>query len=506
MAEGWSVPIYSAEAMRAAEGRALAHATEDELMDVASLAVARACMHILRERHDAAPDSQIVILAGAGNNGGDALLAGVHLVRAGAYVTAVLCADRTHQRALADFTSAGGHVLHAHDGHDVAPAVRAVQEANIVIDGIVGLGASPGLRPPADTLVSAIDPHTSVVAVDLPSGVDVTTGELPSSHVHADATVTFSGLKACHVLPPAAYACGYVTVARVGVAMDHTPSLEQVGRATVEDVRDRWPTPQATDHKYSRGVLGVIAGSTAYPGAAVLAVSGAIRAGVGMVRYVGPERVQNLVLARRPETVCTRSFVDAGRVQAWLVGSGVESDERQDSALEHALRSGLPVVVDAAAIEKCVHRRIHLADAGSEPTPVVTPHAGELAAALDAVGTHVSRAEVESRPVHFARALARQAQVVVVLKGAATLVCTPGGMVISQPSGPAWLATAGAGDVLAGVVGALLAGGLSPLDAAVVGVNVHAKAATAASRGGPLAALDVAEAIPGVVATVLAAR
>ncbi|MEX0913595.1 MAG: NAD(P)H-hydrate epimerase, partial [Demequina sp.] len=155
MAEEWSVPIYSVEAIRAAENRALAHATEAELMDVAAHAVARTCMHVLRDRHQGAEDSQIVILVGAGNNGGDALLAGVHLVRAGAHVTAVLCADRVNEHALADFSKAGGHVLHADGGHDIAPAVRTVQEATMVIDGIVGLGAQPGLRKPADTLVAS---------------------------------------------------------------------------------------------------------------------------------------------------------------------------------------------------------------------------------------------------------------------------------------------------------------------------------------------------------------
>ena len=506
MAEEWSVPIYSVEAIRAAEQRALTHATEAELMDVAAHAVARACMQVMRERRTTAADSQVVLLVGSGNNGGDALLAGVHLVRAGAYVTAVLCAARVHEQALADLTRAGGHVLHASNGHDITPAMRAVEEANLIIDGIAGLGASPGLRDPADTLVASISAEASVVAVDLPSGVDVATGELPEAYVRADATVTFSGLKPCHVLPPAAYACGQITVAPVGVPMRHTPPLEYLGRASATDVGWRWPVPEAKDHKFSRGVLGIVAGSAAYPGAALLAVSGAARTGVGMVRYVGPERVQDLVLVGRPETVCHASVQEAGRVQAWMIGSGVDGDPGQEYALDQALRSGLPLVADAGAIERCVHRRTQLSDSSSEPTPVVTPHAGELAAALDAIGTHVTRAEVEARPVHFARQVAQRAGVVVVLKGAMTMVCSPDGLVVSQPSGPPWLATAGAGDVLAGVVGALLAGGLPPVDAAVMGVYVHATAATAASRGGPLVALDVAEAIPGVVATAVSSR
>lgn len=502
----WSTPIYSVEAVRAAERRALGHATDAELMDLAAHAVARACTQTLQRRGETMANSSVVILAGSGKNGGDALLAGVHLARAGATVTAVLCADTVHEPSLGDFTTAGGTAHRAGRDHDVAPCMRAVESATLVIDGIVGLGASPGLREPALTLVQHISRDAAVVAVDLPSGVDISTGELPEPHVRADATVTFSGLKPCHVLPPAAYACGDISVAQVGVSMDHAEPLTHLGRATAEDVQQLWPVPRPSDHKFSRGVLGVIAGSAPYPGAAVLAVSGAARTGVGMVRYVGPERVQNLVLSHRPETVCHTDALHAGRVQAWMVGSGVASDHAQDAAVAHALAAGVPLVVDAGAIEECVRRRVQLRDADSEPTPILTPHAGELCAALDALGTHVQREEVERRPVHYAKQVARGASAVVVLKGAITLVCSPDGAVVSQPSGPPWLATAGAGDVLAGVIGALLACRMTADEAAVLGVYVHATAAHAVSRGGPLVALDVAGAIPGVVATAMATR
>lgn len=274
--------------------------------------------------------------------------------------------------------------------------------------------------------------------------------------------------------------------------------------------------PTASDDKYSRGVLGVRTGSERYPGAAVLGVEAAHRTGLGMVRYLGPERPTALVLARRPETVTAD-----GRVQAWLIGSGTDASERRAAetrALRDLLAGEVPVVVDAGALD--------LADApGGAPwraPVVVTPHDRELARlrdaaglpAVDLTGPGVDRT---AAAVDTARALG----VTVLLKGARTVVATPAGVVRTVTSPTPWLATAGTGDVLGGILGALVAGAAGAAEAgeeasvldvealgalAATAALVHGRAAAAASAaraGGPITALDVAEAVASVIGALL---
>ncbi len=274
-----------------------------------------------------------------------------------------------------------------------------------------------------------------------------------------------------------------------------------------DDVASAWPVPGVADDKYSRGVVGVIAGSEAYPGAAALVVSGAVRAGAGMVRYVGPTRAQDLVLVHRPEAVVHHP-VDAAerlpRAQAWVVGAGVADYPEQDAAIGAVIAESAPMVVDAGALETVARARAAGARAIGAERVLLTPHAGELVRTLGALRHDVTSADVERDRVGHARLLAETARATVLLKGALTLVVSPGGGAIELPLAPAWLATAGAGDVLAGIAGALLAAGL-PADAA--GANaawVHARAAERASAGGPVAALEVATAVPGVIAELLA--
>jgi NAD(P)H-hydrate repair Nnr-like enzyme with NAD(P)H-hydrate dehydratase domain len=256
-----------------------------------------------------------------------------------------------------------------------------------------------------------------------------------------------------------------------------------------------WITvPTGDTSKYRRGVLGVATGSAAYPGAAVMGVDAAVHTGLGMVRYVGPDRAADHVLARRPEVV-----TGVGRVQAWLVGSGIsassldELDETTRSGFAHASEDGVPVVVDAGAIP--------LVDLG--PLAVLTPHAGEAATLLG-----VSRDEVEGDPQGSALRAAEQTGSVVLLKGAATHVVTPDGSVrLVASSATPWLASAGAGDVLGGVLGALVAaragvdevgpGELAHLAAAAA--VVHGVAARRASRGGPFPMTGLIEQLSGVV-------
>ena len=237
------------------------------------------------------------------------------------------------------------------------------------------------------------------------------------------------------------------------------------------------PRPASVAQKYSRGVVGLRTGSARYPGAATLSVAGANVGLVGMVRYDGS--AADAVRAAYPEVV------GPGQVQAWVTGSG--GGEAAAEALAACLDDGVPVVVDADALA--------LVSGPLSVPAVLTPHAGELAAMLG-----VGRGEVEAAQLAHVRQAAERFGAVVLLKGRHTLVADPGGPVRVNTTGVPWLATAGAGDVLAGLVGALLAAGLTPFDAASAGAWLHGAAARLAAQAGPLVASRVAAALPLVFA------
>jgi len=264
---------------------------------------------------------------------------------------------------------------------------------------------------------------------------------------------------------------------------------------TPADAADWIAVPAADDDKYSRGVLGVVTGSTAYPGAAVLGVEAALHTGVGMLRYLGPARASDFVLHRRPEAVTS-----PGRVQAWLLGSGVDPDHLDDETsdgFETAASSGLPLVLDAGAIG--------LRERATGPV-VVTPHFRELARA-----TGRSVDDVAADPAEAAARAAGEWGCTVLVKGHRTHVASAGGTRLVAESAPSWLATAGAGDALGGVLGALVAThadvALEQEDAlarlAATAAVVHGLAAERASGGGPLTVLGLVDALPATIAGLL---
>lgn len=455
---------HTVEQVREAEAALMAELPDGALMQRAAAGLAHAVIDLL----GGAYGRRVVLLVGAGHNGGDALWAGAMLARRGCAVEAWLLAEDVYAEGLAALRSAGGTVADPHPDH----------HADVALDGIVGIGGRPGLREPAIAALEHLVGVT-VVAVDTPSGVDVDTGELDGPHVIATLTVTFGTLKVAHLVDPAAAACGAIHLVDLGLDVPE-PAVEALQPA---DVRRLLPRPDRNAHKYTRGVVGVRAGSGQYPGAARLCVAGAASGLVGMVRFVGDAVEQ--VRADHPEVV------GEGRVQAWVVGSG--GGDAAAQALAAALAEGVPLVIDADAL-----RHVD----GPLPVPaVLTPHAGELAAM-----TGADRADIEARSLHHARAAAQQYAAVVLLKGRHTLVAHPDGRVRVTTTGLPWLATAGAGDVLAGLVGALLAAGLAPYDAASVGSWLHGAAATVAARGGPLRAGDVARALPETVRLLLDPR
>lgn len=451
---------YTVAAIREAEAKLAAEVGERELMRRAATGLADIVASHVPE------GATSVALVGPGNNGGDALFAAAMLAERGRRINLLLLdRDRAHSDGLAAALAAGACEVDSPEGH------------HWCIDGVFGIGARPGLAGVARQWrdwQEATKPFT--IAVDTPSGMDVDGGTAQAA-LRADVTVTMGALKPGLVLGPGAESAGRVEVVDIGLALRAEPAVEAIEAADGQRY-DLMPARDAT--KYARGVVGIAAGSAQYPGAAHLAVAGAQAGPAGMIRYRGPAELGDRVVDRAPEVVHSD-----GRVQAWVVGPGAGPDVGE--YLRAALADSVPVVVDAGALDAL--------PGNLSPEVVLTPHAGELAALLG-----VERVAIDADPLGHARRAAERWNATVLLKGRRTLVVSPGLPVRVNLSGTPWLATAGAGDVLAGLIGSMLAAGLAAREAASLGAFLHGAAAVRANPGGPVTAGDVAAALPSVVA------
>jgi ADP-dependent NAD(P)H-hydrate dehydratase / NAD(P)H-hydrate epimerase len=468
---------YSVDAIRDAEAPLLASLPDGALMRRAAFGLATEIIRELTVRAGGVAGRRVCAVVGSGDNGGDALWAATFLRRRGAAADAVLLnPDRTHRKGLAAFRKAGGRI------------VESVSAAtDLVIDGVVGISGSGPLRPAAAEVFSSVAAEAiPVVAVDIPSGIDVDTGAISGPAVHAALTVTFGGLKPVHALAD----CGRVTLVDIGLNL---PDTDVLGFGAA-DVAARWPVPGPRDDKYTQGVTGVLAGSSTYPGAAVLCTGAAVAATSGMVRYAGGAHGE--VLAHWPEVIASPTPAAAGRVQAWVVGPGLGTDDTGAAALWFALDTDLPVLVDADGLTMLAAHP-ELVVSRNAPT-VLTPHAGEFA--------RLAGAPPGDDRVGACRKLADAFGATVLLKGNVTVVADPGGPVYLNPAGQSWAATAGSGDVLSGIIGALLAAGLPTAQAAAAAAFVHARAAAlSAADPGPGDAPTSASRIVPHIRAVLAA-
>lgn len=484
---------HTVDTVRKAEHSLMARLPHGALMRRAATGLAVACANVLPRVSGA----RVVLLVGSGDNGGDALFAGAFLARRGAAVRAVLAGSRTHEEGLAALRAAGGRAV------TVAEAGDEIVAADLVVDGLLGIGGRGGLREHYAELARLAEwAGIPVVAVDLPSGIDADTGEVSGPAVRAHLTVTFGTRKPGLLIDPGAAHAGTVELVDIGLG----PYLPEpaVVAADAADVAELLPAVGRDAHKYSRGVLGVAAGSARYPGAAVLAVGGALRAGAaGMVRYVGSQPVIDEVLRRWPETVAHAAEQPATpdrlpRVQAWLVGSGRgtggdgtgETGQPEEAELAAILGTDLPVLLDADALTQLA-RHPELVRERTAPT-LLTPHAGELARLLPGA----ERAAIEARRLAHARDAAEHYGCTVLLKGSTTVIAEPGSATAVNTTGTPLLATAGSGDVLSGMIAAFLAAGLAPREAAMCGAHLHGAAALLARDGGPISASDLFEGVP----------
>jgi hydroxyethylthiazole kinase-like uncharacterized protein yjeF len=511
------------------------------LMAKASFAAATIILRHLRARRGKAAGARVLLLVGTGNNGGDTLFAGAHLAGRGVAVTAVASGNRVHDEGRAALEAAGGRLVTLTEGGpglympieqvaELAPGVDAI------VDGLLGIGSRGPLSGHAAGLVTTLTVEAGlaaplpyrkaerpfVVAIDLPSGVGVDDGSVHGPVLPADLTVTFGAYKPAGLLPPASGLFGEIELVDIGLG----ESLRQASlrpaalRCEPADALDLWPLPRRYDHKYTRGVLGVVAGSETYPGAAVLTASAAVRCGVGMVRYLGPDKAVERVLSRQPEVV-----PGGGRVDAWALGPGVapgaaDQMSRIERALKWAKGERVPTVLDAGGFAQLPPAPTML-----DRWIILTPHAGELATLLTDRGIPTERAAVEDQPAYYARLAAELVGGTVLLKGPATVVAGQDGSLYVQADGTPWMATAGTGDVLTGIIGALLAGhGDSvaivpelPAQLAALGAMVHGRAAVRAAKecgqvgenagpgglGKPISAMDLVRALPLTIAELL---
>jgi NAD(P)H-hydrate epimerase len=489
------IPVLSREQMRAFDKHAIAHGVPGlVLMENAGRGAAEA---IRGER--------VVVVCGAGNNGGDGFAASRHLLRRGASVEAWLCGDAKKMtpdcRANHDaFKGVGGKVQVL--GKSLDALVRSVAVADVIVDGLFGIGLD---RAIAGTLAEVIEiiaearaAGAEVVALDVPSGLDADTGVPLGPCVKADRTVTFAHLKLGHVTGSGAAQSGTVHVVDIGVPAD---LRDERSASLVEaaDVRAVLARREVDTHKYRAGHVALLAGSPGKTGAALLAAQGALRGGAGAATVVSSAHA--VLEARIPEVMVVplaNLEKTLAKKAACLVGPGFGTDAAAKKAAHHVLKSfDGPVVADADAFT--LFAGTPGAFKRKNVPAILTPHSGEL-------GRLLGRDDVDADRFASARAAAKATGAVVLLKGAYTVVAAPDGRVVVTGSGSPALATAGSGDVLAGLVTAL-ACTLDPFEAAYAGAFLHgvAGATWSKERGdrGMLAG-EIAGELPGVIAALLA--
>ena len=466
---------YRVAEVRAAEQALMATLPEGALMRRAAAGLTTRCASVLAGNLGKVYGATVVLLVGSGDNGGDALYAGARLARRGAVVVAVLLVpERAHQGGLAALRAAGGRVV------DAVPA-----RADLVVDGIVGIGGKGGLRPAAREAVRAARETGAVmVAVDVPSGIEVDTGAVPEGDdpdatVWADVTVTFGTYKPGLLVGPAVRRAGLVELVDIGLRPHLGEPALRVPDAS--DVTGWWPVPGPDDDKYTRGVVGVATGSERYTGAAVLSVGAALAGPTGFVRYAG--QAAEHVRLRWPAAVIADRVGDAGRVQSWVVGSGLGTDARAKQELRAALAADVPTCIDADALTMLAEGPEDWL-AGRTAPVVLTPHDREYA--------RLAGNPPGPDRVAAARTLADRLGAIVLLKGDRTVIAAPhdGPTYVNPPGTPA-LATAGTGDVLAGLLGAALGAGIPAPQAAASAAFLHGLAGRHAATQGPVSAHNV---------------
>lgn len=444
-----------------------------------------------------AEDGSILVIAGRGNNGGDGFIAATELAAQGREVSIILLCDRA--------TLKGDAALAAEQwkGPVLPCDPAAIGRPALIIDALFGAGLNRPIKGDPHTMIEAMNASgVPILSVDLPSGVNGDTGGIMGVAVQASATVTFFRRKAGHLLLPGRVQCGEIHVADIGIERG---VLDEIQPRIFENIPDLWadqfPVPRIDGHKYARGHAVVVSGDLSSTGAARLAARATLRAGAGLTTLVSPSDALAVnavaltsVMVRAIDTPGQfTDFLADKRLNACVIGPGAGIGGRTRAFVEAVVGAGRAAVLDADALTSFADDPESLFRAiqqGDLPHIVLTPHEGEFARLFKSLPEgYVTKLE-------RARFAAQQSGAVVLLKGADTVIAAPDGRAAISANAPPWLATAGAGDVLAGMIGGMLAQGVPAFEAACIGAWMHGEAAQEFGPG--LIAEDLPEALPAV--------
>ena len=491
-----AIDVLTPTEMAAADAWAVEHGIPSQtLMENAGLAVAEAARRMVPQ------GARISVMTGPGKNGGDGFVAARILAEAGYLVSVGLLTARDRLEGDAAFAAA------AWTGFTKGLSPSIAGETDLVIDALFGAGLDRSVEGIAAQTIDAVNRSgVPVLAVDLPSGIHGGTGQVLGIAVEATETVTFFRLKPGHLLLPGRTHCGRVAVADIGIGI---ASLASIGALTYRNTPDLWSLPplSVSGHKYTRGHAVIVSGAGHQTGAARLAARGALRAGAGLVSVASPldalaanaAHLTSIMLLPMEGAGGLAAILADTRRNAVVIGPGLGLADTTVGLIEAVLASPAAVVLDADALTSFAANPGRLFNilkerdvpAGMTEAPVVlTPHAGEFARLFPGIDN-------ESK-LERARLAAETAGAVVVLKGADTVVASPGGAASISDNAPPQLATAGSGDVLSGIIGGLLAQGMRPFDAANAAVWLHGEAGRTRGRG--LIAEDLPDALPEVFA------
>jgi ADP-dependent NAD(P)H-hydrate dehydratase / NAD(P)H-hydrate epimerase len=462
------------------------------LMMSAGQAVAETAMELVEE-------GPIVVVAGRGNNGGDGFVAAAELAARGREVSVILLCERDSLQGDAASAARGWK-------HPVLPFnPQAIGKPALIIDTLFGAGLNRPVKGDPHEMIEAINANGApMLSVDLPSGINGTSGMVMGTAIRATETVTFFRKKPAHLLMPGRFHCGVVRVADIGI---DAHVLDEIAPRTFENLPHLWhgafPVPRIDGHKYARGHAIVVSGDLAATGAARMSARGALRAGAGLVTLASPRdalavnaSALTAVMVQAIDTVVEfAELLNDKRLNACVIGPGAGVGERTCDFVLTALSAKRHLVLDADALTSFAGAPDRLFEAiRSEPDPqvVLTPHEGEFPRLFsDISNKHPLRSKLER-----VRAAAERSGAVVLLKGPDTVVASPDGRAAIAANAPPWLATAGAGDVLAGIIAGLLAQGAPAFEAACIGVWMHGEAGREAGPG--LIAEDLSETLPAV--------
>ncbi|WP_100382157.1 NAD(P)H-hydrate dehydratase [Bradyrhizobium canariense] len=462
------------------------------LMLSAGQAVAQAAIELVEE-------GPILVVAGRGNNGGDGFVAAAELAARGREVSVILLCERDSLQGDAASAARGWK-------HPVLPFnPQAIGKPALIVDALFGAGLNRPVKGEPYDMIEAINANGApVLSIDLPSGINGTTGAVMGIAVRATETVTFFRSKPAHLLLPGRIYCGRIRVADIGI---DAQVLSEIAPQTFENVppfwRSHFPVPQVDGHKYARGHAVVVSGDITATGAARMSARGALRTGAGLVTLATPRdalavnaAALTAVMVRPTDTVVEfAELLNDKRFNACVIGPGAGVSERTRDFVLTALAAQRDLVLDADALTSFADapdRLFEAIKASPDPKVVLTPHEGEFPRLFsDISNKHPFRSKLER-----VRAAAERSGAVVLLKGADTVVASPDGRATIAANAPPWLATAGAGDVLSGMIAGLLAQGAPAFEAACIGVWMHGEAAQEAGPG--LIAEDLPETLPAV--------